>query len=116
MESMSREPAVRSRRKTIRGSLAKSAEIISHWHFHAEDFNASSLEFYDVVKKGLEAIEAPVRFDSIVWNEAGILSAKRAYLRVEFNRLTFDVCAAPFGKSFFFSWWLSKRAPDSVAL
>ena len=25
---------------------------------------------------------------------------------------TFDICAAPFGTSFFFSWWLTKRAPD----
>lgn len=96
--------------------MAKSAEIISHWHHHVEDFNTSSLEFYAAVRAELEEMQAPVKFDTVEWAEGGITSAKRTYLRVEHNRLTFDVCAAPFGKSFFFSWWLSKRAPDLVAL
>ena len=96
--------------------MSTSAEVISHWHHRAEDFSTSALDFYAAVKRELQAIEAPVRFDNVEWSERGLFSAKRSYLRIEHNRLTFDVCAAPFGRSFFFSWWLAKRAPDRAAL
>jgi hypothetical protein len=35
--------------------------------------------------------------------EGGMLSAKREYLRMTRERLVFDICAAPFGTSYFFS-------------
>ena len=35
-----------------------------------------------------------------------MLSASREYLRIKHGDLVFDVCAAPFGKDFFISWWL----------
>lgn len=38
--------------------------------------------------------------------EGGFLSASREFLRIKRNNLVFDVCASPFGKSFFISWWL----------
>jgi hypothetical protein len=44
----------------------------------------------------------------ITWKEGGLLSAKREYLRVRRKEFVFDVCAAPFGKGFFFSWWLGE--------
>ena len=37
------------------------------------------------------------------FSEGGLLSADRSYLRMQRENLVFDVCAAPFGKSFFFS-------------
>jgi uncharacterized YccA/Bax inhibitor family protein len=40
------------------------------------------------------------------WKEGGLLSARREYLRVKRGKLSFDVCAAPFGTGFFFSSWL----------
>lgn len=40
--------------------------------------------------------------------EAGMFSGKREYLRVTRGRFTFDICAAPYGTGFFFSWWLAK--------
>ena len=39
----------------------------------------------------------------VEFSEGGILSAKREYLRMTRERLIFDVCAAPFGTSYFFS-------------
>jgi hypothetical protein len=36
-----------------------------------------------------------------------LLSAKREYLRIIRGKYSFDVCAAPFGTGFFFSWWLT---------
>ena len=35
-------------------------------------------------------------------------SGKRTYLRVSREGLNFDICAAPFGTGYFFSWWLAK--------
>jgi hypothetical protein len=96
--------------------MAKSAEVISHWHHSAEEFSTSAIEFYQAVRTELQAAQAPVRFDEVEWHEGGLLSAKRSYLRVEYNRFTFDICAAPFGTSFFFSWWLAKRPPDLAML
>lgn len=37
-----------------------------------------------------------------------MFSAKREYLRVRRKEHLFDVCAAPFGTGFFFSWWLGE--------
>jgi hypothetical protein len=48
----------------------------------------------------------------VLWSEAGALSADREYFRVTRGRLVFDVCAAPFGKGFFFSWWLAEARPS----
>jgi hypothetical protein len=39
----------------------------------------------------------------VEFSEGGMLSDKRIYLRMLRERLVFDVCAAPFGTSFFFS-------------
>jgi hypothetical protein len=36
--------------------------------------------------------------------EGGLLSARRQYLRLKRERLVFDICAAPFGTSYFFSF------------
>jgi hypothetical protein len=61
----------------------------------------------------LRAKEAPaVTTERIEWSESGVLSAKRQYLRISYGRYSFDLCAAPFGHDYFFSWWLVQRQPD----
>lgn len=96
--------------------MAHSGEVLSHWHHSTESLSVSPSEFYDMVKVELERNDAPVKFDRVEWSEGSFLSARRTYLRIEFNRLVFDVCAAPFGTSAFFSWWLTKRASDLAAM
>jgi hypothetical protein len=97
--------------------MPKPAEVISHWHHSIEDFSASAVEFYRSVEATLKAKEAPaVSTEVVEWNESGILSAKRDYLRISYGRYSFDLCAAPFGRDFFFSWWLVKRQPDAALL
>lgn len=39
-------------------------------------------------------------------NEFGFFSDARVYLRITRYELHFDVCAAPYGNTFFISWWL----------
>jgi hypothetical protein len=91
--------------------VAGSAEVISHWHHSVPDFGTSALEFYRAVEDTLVSKEAPTSVDRIDWHESGVLSAKREYLRVCYGRYAFEICAAPFGKDYFFSWWLTKRNP-----
>jgi hypothetical protein len=87
--------------------------IVSHWHKHYEDFQTSALEFYTAVEASLARREIPgLKIGRIAWREGGGFSAKRVYLRASRERLCFDLCAAPFGTGYFFSWWQGERAPS----
>lgn len=97
--------------------MAQSVEVISHWHQSVEGLSTSTLDYYAAVEKALRDKEVPeLHIERITASESGILSAKREYLRVRYGRLSFDICGAPFGKNFFFSWWLVKRTPGFAAL
>jgi hypothetical protein len=97
--------------------MAQSVEVISHWHQSVEGLSTSALDYYAAVEKALKDKEAPeLHTERVIASESGLLSAKREYLRVRYGRLSFDICGAPFGKDFFFSWWLTKRTPGFAAL
>lgn len=86
------------------------ASLISHWHYLADGFQTSSLDFYTAVEEALKAREVPnIAFHRVEFQESGIGSARRQYLRVMRGSTAFDICAAPYGKSFFFSWWLTRQ-------
>lgn len=84
----------------------------------ADDMRASALNYYAAVEQELARREVPgIRTERIDWREGGIVTAKREYLRVSRDRLTFDLCAAPFGAGYFFSWWLAaQRSPYAAVL
>jgi len=85
--------------------------VVSHWHDLIDDFETSSMGFYDSVVKALEARAIPQTFVSrVAHKEAGLASADREYLHMNRGKYAFDLCAAPFGKSFFLSWWLTVPA------
>jgi len=99
------------------GVMAQSVEVISHWHQSVDGLSTSTLEYYAAVEKALRDKEVPgLQIERVTASESGILSAKREYLRVRYGRLMFDICGAPFGKDFFFSWWLVKPIPGLMAL
>ena len=82
----------------------KKAEVLQHWIALVEGFQLSSSKFYDSVESELKAREVQgMEMARVEFSEGGVLSDKRTYLRMVRERLVFDVCAAPFGKSFFFS-------------
>jgi hypothetical protein len=93
--------------------MARSGEVVSHWHHAVENFNTSTLVFFKEIEATLAEKLAPVRSERVDYRESGILSDKREYLRVSYARYSFDIAAAPFGKDFFFSWWLVRRLPDA---
>lgn len=48
----------------------------------------------------------------VTHKEFGLFSDSREYLRVYRYDLYMDICAAPYGKTFFISWWLFEA--DSI--
>ena len=90
-------------------AAASPAKVISHWYTLIENFEASPKEFYAAVETAVTERQIPEATTSRVdWHEGGILSARREYLRVMRGRYMFDICGAPFGRGFFFSWWLAE--------
>jgi hypothetical protein len=86
------------------GFSKSKADVIDHWYALVPDFNSSTKEFYESVEKGLKGREVPgLEIFHIDFAEGGIMSSKREYLRMTRERLVFDICAAPFGKAYFFS-------------
>lgn len=76
-----------------------------HGYTSIPDFSISTKEFYAAVEKELLARKVPgLEILRIDYAEGGLLSAKREYLRMIRETLVFDICAAPFGTAFFFSW------------
>jgi hypothetical protein len=92
--------------------VAKLPQVVSHWHTQIEGFSTSALDFYELVNAGIARREIPdLKISQVEWKESGLGSGKRVYLRVSREHLNFDICAAPFGTGYFFSWWLA-RIPE----
>lgn len=89
--------------------MAAATNVISHWYHLIEDFQTSAQEFYTTVELAIKKRQVPnVKVFRVDWKEGGVFSAKREYLRVQWKEYVFDICAAPFGTGFFFSWWLGE--------
>lgn len=90
--------------------IKENLTVLSNWNHLVVGMQTSPTNFYNILKETISKHEIPgISFENIESSEAGILSAKRKYLRASRNAYIFDVCAAPFGKDFFFSWWYAKK-------
>lgn len=88
----------------ILGFKRKNDEVLEHWISFADGFNQPSQDFYAKVKAELDARKIPsMEMSNVEYAEGGLLSDKRLYLRMMRERLAFDLCAAPFGNTYFFS-------------
>lgn len=93
-------------------SSVEANAVFSHWHCPIENFNTSAQEFYEGVERALAAHQiADIEISRIEWKEGGAFSSQRLYLRVRRGSLVFDICSAPFGADYFFSWWLAEIPP-----
>lgn len=82
----------------------KQGDVISHWYALVPEFSMSAKEFYSAIEGELKRRMVPgLQLERIEFAEGGVLSSERTYLRMQRETLVFDVCAAPFGKSYFFS-------------
>lgn len=83
---------------------SRKAAIFSHWGTLTSDCHFATNEFYSELENAIRAKQWPgVEVLRIDYSEAGLLSHKREYLRVIRQRQLFDICAAVFGKDYFFS-------------
>lgn len=79
----------------------------SNWNTLIDGLEQSSKEYYEFLQKAIiERKIDGVHFEAAILSEAGIFSSKREYLRITWKDFQYDVCAAPFGRGFFISWWL----------
>jgi len=82
-------------------------EVHKHWYVPLDNFDYSSNDFYQSIEKELQSRKVPgLELSRVNLSEGGLLSEKREYLRLKRERLVFDICAAPFGTSYFFSFRL----------
>src|ERR1051326_5333394 len=88
------------------GGVAVS-QVLSHWSNSFPFFSMSANDFYAALEEALSNHDMPnVQIARANNKEGGMFSASREYLRIKYRDLVFDVCAAPFGKDFFVSWWM----------
>jgi hypothetical protein len=87
----------------------KVSLILSHWYHLIEGLQDSTQRFYTTLEQAIGARQIEkLDLSRIDYREGGILSDKREYFRVRRKDHIFDICAAPFGNSFFVSWWLGE--------
>ena len=92
--------------------MKRTDKVISRWSTLIDDFSTSGQEFYRAVEAAVHERKIPgFTYSRIDFKEGGFASSKRTYLRIESNSVAFDICAAPYGDSYFFSWWLSRLGP-----
>jgi len=83
------------------------AQVLSHWANSFSFFSLSANDFYTALEESFKLHDMPdVKIARANNKEGGIFSASREYLRIKHRDLVFDICAAPFGKDFFVSWWM----------
>ncbi len=91
--------------------MAKPAPLpLAHWHKSIVNLQESPQKFYNSLVQVISQRNIPgIDISRIDYREGGVFSAKRTYLRVKRKEHIFDICAAPFGNGFFFSWWLGHK-------
>ena len=84
---------------------AEVAELIEHWYVLVAGQHFSTKDFYYEIETRIKGQEVPgITINRIDLAEGGLLSDKREYLRMKRERLVFDICGAPVGTNYFFSY------------
>lgn len=90
----------------------KTPLVISHWYHLIEVLAESSQQFYSSIEQAIDRRQIPdVTHSRVDFKEGGIFSAKREYLEVKGREHVFEICAAPYARGFFISWWLAENEP-----
>jgi hypothetical protein len=95
----------------------RGVEVFSNWYYSVQGISITPSDFYSELEQRLASRQIPkCNITSYEWREGGFFSGSRLYLRVRRQKLLFDICGAPFGTTFFFSWWLSAKRSAFVEL
>ncbi|MBB5397179.1 hypothetical protein [Mucilaginibacter sp. AK015] len=91
--------------------MATQATVHNHAYQHFEDLQLSADQFYTMLEAMIKEYQYPdITISRRKLKEGGLLSANRAYLCISRDYQHYYVCAAPYGRSFFISWWLQEDA------
>jgi hypothetical protein len=82
----------------------QNAEVFTHWGTVLPGIQFPAQDFYQKLEDNIRARQWPgVEMLRLHHSEAGLLSHNREYLRVIRQRQVVDICAANFGKDYFFT-------------
>lgn len=85
----------------------------THSYRHFEDLQLSANSFYDALEAAIREYQYPrVLCYRETLREHGLFSSNRDYFCIEKGKFKYYVCACPFGRSYFISWWLNKADDD----
>jgi hypothetical protein len=97
--------------------MPRKPRVISHWYKAYDGFQISPKDFYAAVEEAVQRRQIPdLRVERVTWKEGGGLSDFREYLRITRHRVSFDLCAAPFGTGCFISAWTATVPPRLLAM
>jgi len=92
------------------GLMLARRELLNHWNVLIPNLSYSSEAFYQTLKERMLAQEIEgLNISVVTYFVGGILSHKRRYLRLTYDDFKYEVCAAPYGKSFFVSYWMQSH-------
>ena len=87
-------------------------QILARWRASLHDVDCTPLEFFALVREGVEASELPgLSFSEITRAEGGLFSPGRIYFRIRCDRLFFDISAFVAGRALAISYWLHEDLP-----
>lgn len=91
-----------------------STVTVNHTYRHFADLQLSAKEFYKKLEDTIKHYKYPseVTIYRANLSTSGMFSAKREYLLVCYRNYVYYVCAAPFGRSFFITWWFQYERSD----
>ena len=87
------------------------SRVYGYWYQPYTDFQHSTYDFYTQLEAKLRDAQIDGIYFKVVHFHEGrwLVTPKRAYLRIVWKDKIMDICAAPFGKAYFFSWWLFEK-------
>lgn len=84
--------------------MAEQTRLLSHWYRHIDGLAQSAQALYAAIETAVNARQLlDVKFSRVNYKEGGMFSAKREYMRIRRDDLTFEICGAPFGTGFYVS-------------
>jgi hypothetical protein len=102
--------------QSMQPAARPATNVLSHWFSLFDRGHFSSAEFYDSIEAEIAERKLPkLRASRPEFHEGGALSDKRVYLRLERERYAFDICAAPFGTGYFFSYRMIEKPRSRLA-
>ena len=79
--------------------------VHAHWYVPLLKFQSDTEQFEQAVEAVLTEHQIPeVTVERMEFRQGGWLSGKRTYFRLVRERLVFDICCAPFGTGWYFSF------------